>query len=118
MSLAAAPASPYDVHVWHGSSEGLPLMIEAQRERDEAKLCRFLGEQRAWVRDRLAAHGAILFRGFDVKDAPGFEKVARAIDDELKNEYLGTSPRNALTSHVFTASELPPYFPIMQHCEM
>ena len=51
-------------------------------------------------------------------DAPAFERVARAIDDELKNEYLGTSPRNALTAHVFTASELPPFFPIPQHCEM
>ena len=118
MSLAAAPASPYAIHVWEGSDEGLPLVIEARGERNPAQLCRFLSKNLDWVRDRLAAHGALLFRGFDVNDAPAFERVARAIDDELKNEYLGTSPRNALTSHVFTASELPPYFPIMQHCEM
>jgi hypothetical protein len=59
-----------------------------------------------------------LFRGFAVTDAPAFEKVARAVDDDLKNEYLGTSPRNALTPHIFTASELPPFYPIPQHCEM
>jgi hypothetical protein len=53
-----------------------------------------------------------------VRDAPGFEQVARAVDGDLKNEYLGTSPRNALTDYVFTASELPPFYPIPQHCEM
>lgn len=119
MALAhTAPASPYDVREWEGSHEGLPLVIEARGDRDPARLGRFLLEQKDWVRERLAAHGAILLRGFDVNDARAFEQVARAIDPELKNEYLGTSPRNALTPHVFTASELPPYYPIMQHCEM
>jgi hypothetical protein len=118
MSLDPAPASPYDVRVWEGANEGLPLVIQARDDRDPTRLCAFLADQKAWVHDRLAAHGALLFRGFDVTDAPAFERVARAVDPELKNEYLGTSPRNALTSHVFTASELPPYFPIMQHCEM
>jgi alpha-ketoglutarate-dependent taurine dioxygenase len=70
------------------------------------------------VQERLTAHGALLFRGFPVPDAAAFERLARAIDDELQNEYLGTSPRNALTDYVFTASELPPIFPIPQHCEM
>ena len=33
-------------------------------------------------------------------------------------DYLGTSPRDALTPYVFSASELPGYYPIAQHCEM
>jgi alpha-ketoglutarate-dependent taurine dioxygenase len=67
---------------------------------------------------RLRAHGALLFRGFDVRSARGFEDVARALDPELKKEYLGTSPRTGLTEYVFSASELPPYYPIPLHCEM
>ena len=118
MSLDPTPASPYHVHTWEGSAEGFPLVIQAREDRDPARLCRFLAEHHDWALQALAAHGALLFRGFDVTDAPAFERVARAVDAELKNEYLGTSPRNALTSHVFTASELPPFFPIMQHCEM
>ena len=47
-----------------------------------------------------------------------FEQVARAISPQLKKDYLGTSPRDALTEYVFSASELPPYYPIPQHCEM
>lgn len=99
-------------------SDAVPLVIEARDRRSVDDLCAFLGARRGWIRDRLLSHGAILLRGFEVFDAPAFERVARAIDPSLKNEYLGTSPRNALTAHVFTASELPPFYPIPQHREM
>ena len=101
-----------------GSPDGVPLVIEAQGDRSVAGLCAWIAARHDWIEDRLLEHGAMLFRGFEVFDAPAFERVARSIDDELQNEYLGTSPRNALTSHVFTASELPPFYPIPQHCEM
>jgi alpha-ketoglutarate-dependent taurine dioxygenase len=112
---AAAPfrAQPLAVH-----PDGLPLVVEPHDSRDPGQLAKALRAHADWVTDALTRHGAILFRGFDVGDAPAFERVARAIDDGLKNDYLGTSPRNALTGYVFTASELPSYYPIPQHCEM
>jgi alpha-ketoglutarate-dependent taurine dioxygenase len=100
------------------SPEGLPLRIEPDGDADVDRLCEWLRARAAWVQERLTAHGALLFRGFPVHDAPTFERVARAVDDHLQNEYLGTSPRNALTAYTFTASELPPFFPIPEHCEM
>lgn len=118
MAAPASPRTPYEIRTWNGAPDGLPLVVEARDDRDPAHLRAWLAAERPWLLDRLAAHGAVLFRGFAVDDAPAFEAVARAIDDELQNEYLGTSPRNALTSHVFTASELPPFYPIPQHCEM
>ena len=96
----------------------LPLLFEPDRDADVETLVARLAAEADDVQDALGRAGALLFRGWDLADAHAFERVARAIDPELKNEYLGTSPRNALTSHVFTASELPPYFPIPQHCEM
>jgi alpha-ketoglutarate-dependent taurine dioxygenase len=96
----------------------LPLVIEPTTDRSVAALCDYLGARAGWVRRQLVEHGALLMRGFDVEDARDFERVARSIDDDLKNEYLGTSPRNGLTDYVFTASELPPFYPIPQHCEM
>lgn len=68
----------------------------------------------------LLSNGAILFRGFEVPRAVDFEGIAKAIDSDLKNDYLGTSPRNIIPGcgFVFSASELPPHYPIMQHCEM
>jgi alpha-ketoglutarate-dependent taurine dioxygenase len=118
-AAGSAPAScPYDVHPLDIHPDRLPLVIEAKTDRDVAHLCDWIADNHEWVRAELRRWGAILLRGFAVNDAPAFERVARAIDPDLKNEYLGTSPRNALTSHVFTASELPPFYPIPQHCEM
>lgn len=113
---AAAISTDYRTTVI--SPEGLPLCIEPLADADVGRLCDWLRAHAEWVQERLAQHGALLFRGFPIVDAPAFERVARAIDDQLNNEYLGTSPRNGLTDYVFTASELPPFFPIPQHCEM
>ncbi len=96
----------------------LPLVVRAGADPDPAPLADWLRSHPAWVEERLTTHGAILFRGFAVHRPEDFERVARAIDDRLQNEYLGTSPRDALTDYVFSASELPPYYPIPQHCEM
>jgi len=60
----------------------------------------------------------ILFRGFDVKTAQDFEAVALACEPKLNDKYYGTSPRDAVTQFVFTASELPNFMPIPQHLEM
>jgi len=97
---------------------GLPLVVRPRDERRAEWLAEWLQAQRPWVEAQLLEHGAILLRGFAIDDALAFESIARAIDPALKNHYLGTSPRDALTSHVFSASELPPYYPIPQHCEM
>ena len=97
---------------------GLPLFVEANGQPDLERLCDWLREQSQWVEQKLIEHGALLFRGFDVTEAGALERVARAVDDDLKKEYLGTSPRDALTEYVFSASELPGFYPIPQHCEM
>jgi alpha-ketoglutarate-dependent taurine dioxygenase len=72
------------------------------------------------INAELLKQGAVLFRGFDITDAVAFEQLCLLLEPDLKNDYLGTSPRNLVkdTKFVFTASELPPHYPIMQHCEM
>ena len=115
---AAVLDSPYEIHTLDGSADGLPLVIEPRGDRDAGRLAAWVRGNHDWIAENLTRHGALLFRGFDIAAAPSFESVARAVDDDLKNEYLGTSPRNALTKFVFTASELPPFYPIPQHCEM
>jgi len=111
-------ADGYHVRPLDAHPDRLPLLIEAGGNGDPARLADWLRERAAWVSEQLASWGAILLRGFAIDDAPTFERIARAVSPDLENEYLGTSPRNALTTHVFTASELPPFYPIPQHCEM
>jgi len=102
----AQSANGKAIRVVEGYGATLPTLLEwiaAHRTEIEA----------AWVQ-----HGALRLRGFAVQGPRDFEQVALALEPDLKNDYLGTSPRNALTRYVFSASELPPYFPISQHSEM
>lgn len=99
-------------------ARGMPLVVEPGDVRTADALIEWIHAQRALFDDKVVHHGAVLFRGWEVFDAPTFERVARALDPHLKNDYLGTSPRDGLTEYVFSASELPPYYPIPQHCEM
>src|SRR6187401_763595 len=96
----------------------LPLVIEPENDRRAENLTAWLASERESVERKLLEHGALLFRGFDITTPAAFEQIARSIDADLKKDYLGTSPRDALTEFVFSASELPPYYPIPQHCEM
>lgn len=103
-----------------GAIAGLPVLVEPGQVRDAAGLATWLRGQGDWLQTQLRTHGALLFRGFGVKEADDFEAIARAVAPELKNDYLGTSPRDAMKpgGYVFSASELPGYYPIPEHCEM
>jgi alpha-ketoglutarate-dependent taurine dioxygenase len=121
MATAGAKQAKLSEHPYHiavVNEQGLPLRIEAQHDRSVDSLCRWMTANDAWLQEQLVKYGALLLRGFDVAGPPDFERVVRCIDGDLKNNYLGTSPRDALTEYVFSASELPGYYPIPQHCEM
>jgi alpha-ketoglutarate-dependent taurine dioxygenase len=99
---------------------GLPLVIEplAGGDLSPTTAATWLRTYRVQAEALLQHHGALLLRGFAVRTAADFEQVVRGIGAELKRDYFGTSPRNAVTDYVFNASELPDYYPIPQHCEM
>ena len=109
---------PYDVAPLDGHPDRLPLVVRPRQDRNPAELCKWIQANKPWLLQQMQCWGAVLFRGFDIRDAAAFEQLAHTVDPDLKNEYLGTSPRNALTPYTFTASELPSFYPIPQHCEM
>ncbi len=104
---------------YFSEQSSLPLVISPNKE-DATKetLVSWINEHNAEVEQYLNTSGALLFRGFTIHSPMDFEAVARAIDKDLKNDYMGTSPRDKKTEYVFSASELPSHYPIMQHCEM
>ena len=83
---ALAPADNLGFRTRLLDSRNLPLLIEPDTSTGVADLCERLRSETAWLQARLLQHGALLFRGFAVTDAHDFERIARAIDDELKNE--------------------------------
>jgi alpha-ketoglutarate-dependent taurine dioxygenase len=96
-----------------------PALIQPEGS-DSPNLAAFIAQEADQLRALQLVHGALLFRGWRVPSPADFEAAAAALQPDLKNDYLGTSPRNQVpgTQFVFTASELPPHYPIMQHCEM
>ncbi|MDP2307375.1 MAG: TauD/TfdA family dioxygenase [Pseudomonadota bacterium] len=96
----------------------VPLLVEPDGDPSVDALVAWLTADREATEALLTRHGALLFRGFAVDAPDAFERVCRAVDPDLQNDYLGTSPRDALTPYVFTASELPGHYPIPQHAEM
>ena len=104
--------------LWDVRVGGGLLLIESEGRNTKQELASYLEENKTEIEQKLVKHGAILFRNFDIKSAQDFEDIAHQIDPELKNNYLGTSPRNSITKYTFSASELPNFYPIPQHCEM
>ncbi len=102
------------------NQQELPLVIEPDSDPSAEHLIAWIDKHQNELSQKLLKHGAVLFRGFDTSTPKLFEDVAKKVDPDLKNDYLGTSPRDRVegTTYVFSASELPGYYPIMQHCEM
>jgi alpha-ketoglutarate-dependent taurine dioxygenase len=97
----------------------LPLLVTPSgADRDKASLQQWITANKTMIEDKLTESGAVLLRGFDIQTPKDFEDIAKAIDADLKDDYMGTSPRDKKTDFVFSASELPGHYPIMQHCEM
>ena len=119
VKVSSAPP-PDAIHTRSIGASKLPLVIEPMSDaaRPALVLRSWIIANRKLVQEALTERGALLFRGFAVDNPADFERVARGVDPYLKKDYLGTSPRHALTDFVFSASELPPYYPIPQHCEM
>lgn len=118
MSPSFSLADPYDVALLDSHPDRLPLVVRARTERDVDKLAAWLRGRPEWMTEQLTRWGAVLFRGFDVHGPASFEKLARAVDPDLKDEYLGASPRSSTGPKVFLASQLPGHYPIAQHCEL
>ncbi len=97
--------------VIYAKSPGLALSAE----NVSASLTKTCDES---LKDALLNHGALLVRGFSVDSAEQAEALVHEINPNLQNHYLGTSPRSGLSKYFFTASGLPGFFPIAQHCEM
>lgn len=101
------------------NAQQLPLIIEPSgKQKSKRELLQWLNANS--LEKKFAQYGAVLFRGFEIDTPKDFEEVALAFDPKLESAYYGTSPRNLVagTKYVFTASELPAHYPIMQHCEM
>ena len=103
------------------NEQKLPIIIEPNGSgKSKQELINWLSANKDAFKKQFYQSGAVLFRGFEIDTPVDFESVALTVEPGLVNDYYGTSPRNIVkgTNYIYTASELPGFYPIMQHCEM
>ncbi|CAL9128978.1 unnamed protein product [Musa textilis] len=99
--------------------EQMPLVLrpaEAQK-RGVCSLVAALKANKEWFEEKLMQHSAVLLRGFDVRDAEGFNDIVDAFGwDDIR--YVGPAPRTHIHKRVWTANEGPLSEFIYYHHEM
>eukprot|EP01018_Ginkgo_biloba_P036481 Gb_35146 [translate_table: standard] len=70
-----------------------------------------------WLNNQLDRVGALLFRGFPVKNASDFNAVVEAFGWE-EQPYLGGASRTRIEGRFYTANESPLHQPIFFHHKM
>lgn len=96
----------------------LPLVIESTNNCSFDFLYDFAIRNKVILRQLLAEHGGILFRGFDIKKPDQFKAVMSTFTTDLAEDYKGIAPRKHVTDHVFTTTEVTDYAIILPHSEM
>jgi len=94
--------------------QNLPYVI--QPDGDDIDLADWVISKREFIETHLLKHGAILFRGFNIKSVPEFEKVASAVCPELFGNY-GDLPREGISDKIYASTPYPSEQAILFHNE-
>lgn len=92
-----------------------PLVIRPNT--DDVDLEKWISGQRQFVEASLRRHGAILFRGFNVKSVSGFEKCARALSLDLFTGYGDLPPDQGGSDATYESTPYPATQTILFHNE-
>lgn len=86
------------------SESTLPLIIEASQKVSVDDLEKWIKNNRKYIHEKLNSIGGILFRGFDIKTAHDFEKIAKLIDKNLCTSHpFDGGARMWLTKYIYEA---------------
>lgn len=102
----------------------MPLVIEPAGDAESAvdlnALLDTARERRDFFQAKLLRHGAILFRGYGVRNAADFERFVEAFSggEKLFDYAGGVSPRRALSGGVYTSTEYPAQYALSLHNEL
>ena len=95
----------------------LPLVIRPTNDCSLTGLLDYFSTSREFLFGKLHEAGALLFRGFNIGTPQAFERLAQAWAPELAHYEGGDSPREKITSNVYTSTSFPPEEHISMHNE-
>jgi acyl transferase domain-containing protein/alpha-ketoglutarate-dependent taurine dioxygenase len=103
------------VKTGHLNGDTLPLVITPEVEGVD--LNGWAANNRDFIEAQLLKHGAILFRGFRVKDATEFRQLAITMSSDLLEYRYRSTPRTEIGDRVYTSTEYPADQVIPMHNE-
>jgi alpha-ketoglutarate-dependent taurine dioxygenase len=117
-SLGNAAIAPAPERTLVGRFAGLPdapvVISPAEAGRDLAEFAR---QNREWLEATLYERGALLFRGFAVEDADGFQRFMQSASGELLPYTHRSTPRSQVKGNIYTSTEYPADQQIPFHTE-
>jgi alpha-ketoglutarate-dependent taurine dioxygenase len=97
------------------SGSDLPLVVCPVT--DGVHLDVWAESNRGFIEAQLLKHGAILFRGFNVSSADGFEQVVKAMCGDMMEYRERSSPRSQVSEKIYTSTDYPEDQSIFPHNE-
>jgi alpha-ketoglutarate-dependent taurine dioxygenase len=85
--------------------------------KKEANPVPWVGAMKHWIDDQLVSRGAILFRGFHLKDEVSLEEFAVKVSTDVGHFEEESSPRTCVKGAVYTSTDYPNRYPIQFHNE-
>ncbi|MEL7002367.1 MAG: TauD/TfdA family dioxygenase, partial [Bacteroidota bacterium] len=97
-------------------SSEYPLVIKPNI--DDLVLAKWVQENNQLLQERLRSNGAILFRGFNIKNQDHFQEILSALEGESMNYSDQSSPRTLVADKVYTSTDHPSDQVINMHNEL
>jgi len=95
-----------------------PLPLLARPKGPGVDLIRWAHDNREWIDRRLAEHGGILFRGFDLPGISELQQLISALSTEDLLEYrYRSTPRTEIAGKIYSSTEYPANQEIPLHNE-
>lgn len=109
-----SPAGLVEVKPLH-ADRALPLLMQPSTRG--INLAAWGASNRDLIETQLLKHGGILFRDFDVGEAPEFEQFIKNVSGELLEYRERSSPRSQVSGFIYTSTDYPASHSIFVHNE-
>ncbi len=108
-----------DVKTSFITKEKFPIVIEPKKPFTFEQFLAWLENHREELQTLVTKHAGILFRGFPIEGAEGFNASIQQLGLGHSLDYVGgDSPRDKVADKVYTSTEAPPSLKLPLHNEM
>ncbi|MET0625800.1 MAG: TauD/TfdA family dioxygenase [Pyrinomonadaceae bacterium] len=110
--------SPEQLVMTESLPGGGPLPLVVRPAVKDVNLADWAAVNREFIASQLLAHGACLFRGFNLRSVTEFERLIKAVSGRLLEYTYRSTPRSPVSGNIYTSTEYPAEHSIPLHNEM